>query len=346
MPRLVPLVLFLLAIGSTHAAERPAYVVEVAPAKTVEAVLSLGIDAPKLVAREWVLVAPRPPELPCQTGIKGVLEPGGKAVEELSPLRRPLLVARVPGRGNEKAVNVRLRYDATLHARKLVPLAPGTEPPAVAPLKAAERGAALRPSKTIDFEAPAFQKWLDAAGLRKAKDEGEVDFARRVFVHIRKGYAYEYKPDMKREATAVCQAKGTDCGGMSVLFVAALRANQVPARVLVGRWALSAKAGEKLGTEAYAQQHVKAEFFADGVGWVPVDLSSAVLHDRTPEGLRYFGQDPGDFVVFHVDLDLVVDSVHFGKNDVALMQGPMYWVTGGGNLDKMTTTSDWQVKAK
>ena len=35
----------------------------------------------------------------------------------------------------------------------------------------------------------------------------------------------------------------------------------------------------------YFQWHVKAEFFARGVGWIPVDCSSAILHDKTPERL-------------------------------------------------------------
>jgi hypothetical protein len=329
-----------------QAAEPPGYVVETTPTKTVEAVFSYSVQAPKLVAKEWIVFAPRLPEVPAQSRLKSTLEPGGKNAEDLSELRRPLIVARVPGKGREASLKLNVRYEATLHARKLVPLQPGMAAPVVPALTGAARAAALRTSTTLDHEAAAFQKWLDKHALRKRGGEGDVDFARRVFLHISKQTAYEYTPNLKREASSGCQGRATDCGGMSVLFVATLRANKVPARVLVGRWAESAKRGEKLGEVPYSQQHAKAEFYADGVGWVPVDLSSAVLHDKSREGLQFFANDPGDFIVLHVDPDLLVDTVHFGKKEIAWLQSATFWVTGGGTLDMTATTEDWQVTAQ
>ena len=93
------------------------------------------------------------------------------------------------------------------------------------------------------------------------------------------------------------------------------------------------------------QVHVKAEFFAQGVGWVPVDLSSAVLHDRSPEGLRYFGNDSGDFVTFHVDSDMTVET-YFGRRTIEWLQVPSYWVIGVGSLDGLTTRSAWKVASE
>ena len=89
---------------------------------------------------------------------------------------------------------------------------------------------------------------------------------------------------------------------------------------------ISAEPGKTLANLPYYQIHVKAEFFARGVGWVLVDLSSAVLHDKSPQGLRFFGNDPGDFIAFHVDSNLVVDSQLFGAKSVANLQTPSLWV--------------------
>jgi hypothetical protein len=114
---------------------------------------------------------------------------------------------------------------------------------------------------------------------------------------------------------------------------------------MVGRWAQSAKK-EKLGDVDYYQWHVKAEFFADGVGWVPADLSSAVLHDKKPDGLTFFGNDPGDFLVQHLDESLEVDSIHFGRQPILYLQIPVYWVTGQGTLDNTKRTEGWVVKKK
>ncbi len=99
-----------------------------------------------------------------------------------------------------------------------------------------------------------------------------------------------------------------------------------------------------MGEVAYYQQHAKAEFFAEGVGWVPVDLSSAVLHDSTPDGLRYFGNDSGDSLAMHFDHDLVLDTIHFGHQSTPWLQGAAYWVSGGGTLDGLQTREDWKVK--
>ena len=52
----------------------------------------------------------------------------------------------------------------------------------------------------------------------------------------------------------------------------------------------------------------------------------------------------GDFIVQHVDPDLLVDTVHFGKKEVQWLQSVSFWVTGTGSLDKLTTAEDWQVK--
>jgi transglutaminase-like putative cysteine protease len=122
-----------------------------------------------------------------------------------------------------------------------------------------------------------------------------------------------------------------------------MRANSVPARPLYGRWAESTNPVEKVGGEPYHQWHVKAEFHAAGVGWVPVDLSSA-LKDQSPEGLGCFGKDDGDFIVFHIDSDLVVNTGTFGVQTVEYMQLPSYWVSGRGSLKPTTITELWTVK--
>lgn len=344
--RRVVLVVFLFVFVPLLQAAPPGYVLKTTPAKVVEAVFTFSVQAPRLTASEWILVAARLPELPSQSRVKSTLEPAGKNADDQSDLHRPLLLARVPGKGKETAVTVTVRYAATLHARTLVPVQPGTKLPEVPPLQDAARTQALRTSATVDHQSAGFQKWLDKEGLRKRNTEGDLDFARRVFLHITRSLTYEYKAVMKREASALCQMKATDCGGMAVLFVATLRANKVPTRLLVGRWAESAKRGEKVGDVPYFQWHVKAEFFADGIGWVPVDLSSGVLHDRTPARLQYFGHDRGDFLVQHVDPDLLVDSVHFGKHTVTWLQGLSFWATGSGSFDGLTTSEDWQVTAR
>ena len=149
---------------------------------------------------------------------------------------------------------------------------------------------------------------------------------------------------MDRHASHVCQDSQADCGGMCRAVRRNATGNGMPARMLLGRWAKSSVPHATLDGVAYHQQHVKAEFHASGVGWTPVDLSSAVLHDKSPEGLRYFGHDPGDFLTVQVDPDVEIDSVHWGVKSLALLQGIQYYVSGKGRFDNVTTSRDWQVE--
>jgi transglutaminase-like putative cysteine protease len=231
--------------------------------------------------------------------------------------------------------------------RQLTPLAKGDPVPKVSPLTATEEKWYLAPTATFyDYETRPFQEWLDRRGLRKKAGEEEVAFARRVFLDITDTCTYEAQQANDRHASAVCQTGKSDCGGLSVLFVAALRANGVPARSLVGSWAESSKPDQKIGDIPFTQQHIRAEFFAPGVGWVPVDPAVAVLHFKGKREAilqQGFGYDAGNFLVRQVDYDLVVDSGVFGKQTV-----PWAWCTawavGEGVLDGSIRKDDWKVR--
>jgi hypothetical protein len=333
-----------LLLGAT-AAQPSTQAIKVGPGRRVEAVITYEVKAPQLRANEWVLVASRLPVLPGQDEVSSSLEPGGRSSVESSPFRRPILAARVPVRDAslQSGITIKVHYKARLFSRNLVANSEQADPAAVAPLAANVRRAALAEWGLIDFHSKEFQTWLDAQDLRRQKDESDLDFARRAFLHIKKHYSYDYQSKMDRRASFVCSAASADCGGLSVLFVSVLRANKIPARVLVGFWALSAKAGAKLNGVDYFQTHAKAEFFAEGIVWIPVDTSSAILQDKSKAGLRYFGHDKGDFIVFHLDPSMVVDSVHFGKKSIDWLQFPADWATGSGSFDGVIARRDWQV---
>jgi transglutaminase-like putative cysteine protease len=336
----------LLATLAAVPAAPPAYVLETADVRRVEATLTYTVHCDGVRAKEWIVFAAQAPELPGQTKVESRLEPGGAAAKEHSPLKRPVLVARVAARQKdlETTIPLRIIYQATLRSRQLKPLAAGTDPPQVEAPGDGEREAALAARGEIDYRSEAVQAWLKERKLHREKDESDVEFARRVFRDLRANFRYEYKPDADSHASAVCRAGRSDCGGLSGLFVAALRANGVPARTLYGRWATSAKEGDKLGDVSYYQAHVKAEFYADGVGWVPVDVASGILHDQSKEGLAYFGNDRGDFLALHVDPDLELDTRAFGRQAVNCLQVPAYWVVGTGKVETTTAKEGWEVR--
>lgn len=79
---------------------------------------------------------------------------------------------------------------------------------------------------------------------------------------------------------------------------------------------------------------------------MPVDLSSAVLHDKSAEKLTYFGNDNGNFLTLHLDSDLRLDTGAFGVRPITLLQRPCYWVTGRGSTDKAIISESWVVTPK
>ena len=150
----------------------------------------------------------------------------------------------------------------------------------------------------MDFDDPQLAEWMNKQGLKRNANEEAMRFAHRVFLHlVRNG---KYKDVLtgyeSRRPSAVCKDMTGCCGGLSLLFVAVMRANDVPARALFGRWAIpqSGKNG---------QYHVVAEFFVEKSGWVPVDVSVTMVH-KPKDPNAYFGNADGQHMAFHVDTDL------------------------------------------
>jgi hypothetical protein len=335
-----------LSVVAALAVQGPAYATEEGPPRRFTAELSLTLQTPNLKVREWFLFVAQPPNLAGQKAEPASLKPGGRAERELSAARRPVLKARIPAAdaGLRQGVNALARYDVVLRERRLVEARQAKQPAPAEKLSAEARQQALAATKMLDFKSEGFRKWLTEHRLRRREGEHAVDFARRTFQAVVKNYRYDFRSQMDRRAEVVCKEGRADCGGLSAVFVAALRANGVPARLRVGRWARPQKPGEQLGDIVYGQQHVIAEFFAPDAGWVAADCASGVLHDKTPDRLRYFGHFRGDFITLHADPELVLDAGPHGRRPVEWLQGFVYWVSGSGDLTGLQEQQSWNVR--
>lgn len=320
----------------------------VQPSVRMEASWSEDITIPGYQADHWILYAAKPINLPGQRSVSASMNPAPIEITDLGPFKRKLFVAKIAPTTNAQrtTVSVHLKYKADLMSRHLEPVA---KPPPVAPLAPLERDEALvAPSRNLDFDSAGFQHWLDAAKLRAAGNETELDFAARVFKWIRAKCSYEYKPNMDRQASHVCVSLKSDCDGLSTLFCCVLRANDIPARTLVGRWAKPSRPGQHVDQMEYFQEHVKSEFFAQGVGWIPADVSRRIAFDHSlpppfwGSFLDGFGQDEGDFFVLHPGGPLVVEPLNASVQEVQL-QNIAYWVSGKGKFDDKVTNQKWEV---
>ena len=308
----------------------PSYVLVAKSAKRIKAGLTVEVKAPNLQADEWSVYVAQIPELPGQVEVRTTLSPRGKPVRELSDEGRPLLVARVPAAGRQwrQDVTVLAEYEATLVERRLERREPGgPAAPAVAPLDPKARRLGLAGGHQFDYQAGPFRAWLDERGLRRGDKEGEVEFARRAFVAVRTGIKHFEGAGVEHLASRACAAGKSDYAGITAVYVAALRANGIPARALGGRVVISE--GRPTGT---GWAHAKVEFYAGGIGWVPADVAGAVRFNRSPEGLESFGNDTAEFLTTHLDTDLIIKH-YFGKETLAWLPDAAWWVKGSGTYD-------------
>ncbi|MBI1914424.1 MAG: transglutaminase domain-containing protein [Planctomycetes bacterium] len=305
----------------------------VTPVKRIEAVETCTVRGPKLAVTFWTLMAVRPPELPGQRDTSVTIVPGvNRSLLELSPLRRPVVEVRLPVQDPKlrREITVEVKYRATLLSRKLMPVPVGAKVEPARPLPERDRKAFLAAASLLDHDVPRFRRWLADTGLHRQEREDDVSLARRIYTHLRKNYTYRFDEAQDRHASVLCTKDATDCGGQAALFVSALRANSVPARVLVGRRAQSMKKDDKADD---LQVHVRAEFHADGIGWVPVDPAFGL-----------FGEEPGDFLVLHLDYGLIYDTRILGRKTLTLVQKVGWWGVGPGSFDGSTETYAWQVR--
>jgi transglutaminase-like putative cysteine protease len=338
--------LLLLLAPAVAAAQPPTRKLQFADEQTIHATIGYEIRTRDFAASRWLVYIAEPPELPSQTKVKVVCDPLGKIVAEKSPLARKVRFFDVPVPAPEAGGKIAVKQDITamLRSRKLVPLAEGEKPPAVPPLTAAERKFYTAATKRYDFDKTEFKAWIAAKRLTREKNESPFGYVERVLAVLRSDFAYRYDPNEEKRASVSCSRNATDCGGMTILLVSAMRAHDIPARTIVGRYAKPRRAGTAPGDLDYDQPHVRAEFFAPGIGWVPVEPTMA---NRNPDKplTDYIGNDPGDLLVLHVDFDL---RLHFLTNEMStdlLQIEPIFFATGRGKLDAFLGPSKWELKA-
>jgi|GEM_PF-790726 len=342
--RFLPLLAWALLPGAV-AAQAPTHRLVVADHQTIQAGIGYDLRSRDFVVQRWIAYIAEPPELPSQGKVKVTCEPAGKVVAEKSPLARKVRVFDVPVAKPASGARLVLKQDvqAVLRSRKLEPLEADEKPPAVPALTAAERKWYTAVTRRYDFDKVEFKNWLDFKKLNRKKGESAIDFASRLLAVIREDYAYRFDPAEEKRASVTCERGATDCGGMSILFASAMRAHDIPARTLVGRFAKPRREGAVAGELDYDQPHARVEFHVPGIGWIPVDPTYANRGRDKPVSF-YVGHDPGDLLVQHVDFDLRLPVLDKEQSTDLLQIEPLFFAMGRGKLDVFLGPSRWELK--
>ncbi len=114
-----------------------------------------------------------------------------------------------------------------------------------------------------------------------------------------------------------------ECSDYAALFVALCRAHGIPARPVVGYWAVS----------GIANTHAWAEFYLEPFGWIPVDPNIGQVEPANRE--YYFDNMDNNRVILNKGYN--ISLVPFAPNNYVaqFLQVPLWWFWGEGDTEKM-----------
>jgi transglutaminase-like putative cysteine protease len=134
-----------------------------------------------------------------------------------------------------------------------------------------------------------------------------LDKAHKIYEYVVSTMRYDKTGDGWGHGDAVwaCTAKRGNCTDFHSLFIGMMRASGIPARFEIG-FPLPADqtAGDIPG------YHCWAEFYVEGIGWIPVDASEAWKHPEKREYL--FGAHDVNRIQFTTGRDLRLDATQKG----------------------------------
>lgn len=267
---------------------------------------------------------------------------GETITDEANPPRKLLTSTLRHGSGDERKLHWHVEIVGRFQTRQLVD---GPAPAAQAPIVPPAPGAFLASTESINWDTDAFRSWLDATGLHRKEGEAAGAYGQRLYAYMRSHGAYTYPPSSPWNAAAACRRLRSDCGGFSLVFTAACRANKIPARLLVGQWFKSRRLPDGTVTLTDGRQsHVIAEFFDPQIGWIPEDISSTFLKTPGYPDLNFFGRDPGFFFCWYFDTDFHLDTPQKPNAHVQWIQNPSLWFSENASDVYDSMSHHWNIE--
>lgn len=175
------------------------------------------------------------------------------------------------------AHRVRLQVRAAAQASQIIP---------VPKLSAEERACNLGGDES---QAASLRATLNSQGLGRRGGERDIAFAVRLGRALCSGYAYDVAitdSHIHDLPPLIWEQHRGDCSAFNAGFVYALRAFGIPARVSLG-FKYGRAVAQACGS--VVAPHAQAEFYAEGIGWVPCDATL---------GLRRLGHDASSALSF------------------------------------------------
>lgn len=205
-------------------------------------------------------------------------------------------------RSQESELHFDIQYDVVRHER----VALGPEAPHLIPaaLTAKERREDLQPYALVPITGLPAEL---AAKVTQGKTD-TLDKARAIYDYVFSTMRYDKTGTGwgRGDVLYACDAKKGNCTDFHSLFISMARSQGIPARFEIGF-----PLPDDRHSAEIAGYHCWSDFYVDGKGWIPVDISEAWKH---PEKRNYFfGSHDVDRVQFTMGRDLRLSPAQDGK---------------------------------
>jgi hypothetical protein len=270
---------------------------------------------PNRIVKDWCIIVPRPENI---AGYQEILSHTAHCLEYPVPFKevfdenqRPLLVGSIEGAAGTMPNT--LSVVSTIEAN-LFPIKGVHGNKTLSPV---EQVRYTQPLPSLNFTNPDVLQWFKDKQMVIGKDESVEDFSRRVMEFVFHNIPFGVSNDVLLSRVIKDQV-GYDCSAHSAIPVGILRANQIPSRLLAGRY-------------IDGGLHIKCEAFDNGKGWIPIDASFGI-----------FAEHDGKHIAITRDTDLEVALPNMGNKTFTLMQMPAcYSQSYSGSLKDQSIKDSW-----
>jgi transglutaminase-like putative cysteine protease len=198
-------------------------------------------------------------------------------------------------------IAVKVTFDATRkeHLQSQIPqLAQDESPQSLAPY--------LKPDRLVPIDGQ-IRQWAREV-VDQAHAHTDLEMARAIYNNIVATVKYDKtgKGWGRGDIYYACEERRGNCTDFHAIFIGYARALGIPARFAIG-FPLPSDRGEG----KIAGYHCWAEFYARGIGWVPVDASEAAKNPAKRE--YFFGAHDENRVEFSKNRDLILAPPQKGE---------------------------------
>ncbi len=156
-----------------------------------------------------------------------------------------------------------------------------------------------------DARVPLDEHVRQVAALATSGTKSPLAAARAVYGYVLETMRYDKPADQtgwgQGDIHWACDMKYGNCTDFHALVIGLLRASGVPARFTIGYAVPDGKSAPIAG------YHCWADFYLDGVGWVPVDASEGWKHPDKRD--YYFGHHDANRVALSTGRDIVLPGM-------------------------------------